>query len=303
MSIRFGYSVEAPIGWDELLELARTLDRGSRFTSFWISDALVANGPPDDPRLDAWTAIAAIAQATSRLRLGVMVSGNAYRHPALLAKIVTTIDHISGGRVELGIGAGWPGENRRFGIHFGERRQRTERLDESLQVIKLLWTQPRPSFAGKHYRLDEPPYSPPNVQQPHPPILVGGGSDAMLRIIAKYADAVNPMIDVAEAFGKVDAYCREIGRDPAEIRRTLEVPLFLNDDPVAQERARRIASEQFGTTEEALGRQLFGSADDVRRGIERYVDDGVQEMMVFQLPRVHTKSLLRFSEEIIPSFA
>jgi alkanesulfonate monooxygenase SsuD/methylene tetrahydromethanopterin reductase-like flavin-dependent oxidoreductase (luciferase family) len=109
----FGYCVEAPVEWPELLALATELDRSSRFDSFWIADALFPNGPADSPRLDAWTALAAIAGATSRLRLGVLVSGNAYRHPAVLAKIVTTIDHISNGRVELGLGAGWPGENRR----------------------------------------------------------------------------------------------------------------------------------------------------------------------------------------------
>ncbi|HEY8171547.1 MAG TPA: LLM class flavin-dependent oxidoreductase [Dehalococcoidia bacterium] len=300
--MKFGYSVEAPIDWAELLELARDLDERSNFESFWISDSLIANGPPDDPRLEAWTALAAIAQATSRLRLGVMVSGNAYRHPAVLAKIVTTIDQISNGRVELGIGAGWPGENRRYGIDFWKRPERIERLNEALHVIKALWTQPRPKFEGKYYKLDEPPYSPPNVQQPHPPILIGGGSDAMLRIIAEHADAANPMIEVREGFAKIDAICREIGRDPSGIRRTLEVQLFLNDDPEMQRRAIEWAIGQYGGTEDDVRRQLFGSADDVRASIRRYADAGVQEIMVFQLPRVHRKSLMRFSDEIVPAF-
>src|ERR1700674_5811335 len=103
----FGYTVEAPILWPELLQLARELDQHSNFDSLWIADSLVPNGPLDDPKLETWTALAAIAHATTRIRLGVHVSGLPYRHPAVLAKIVTTIDHISGGRVELGIGAGW----------------------------------------------------------------------------------------------------------------------------------------------------------------------------------------------------
>ena len=127
--------------------------------------------------------------------------------------MVTTIDHISGGRVELGIGAGWPGENRRFGIDFWNRRERIERLDEALDVIKALWTQPHPTYNGRYYQLHEPPYTPSNVQQPRPPILIGGGSDAMLRVIAKHADKVSPMIDGREAMAKVSAYCDEIGRD------------------------------------------------------------------------------------------
>jgi alkanesulfonate monooxygenase SsuD/methylene tetrahydromethanopterin reductase-like flavin-dependent oxidoreductase (luciferase family) len=303
MAIRFGVCVEAPMGWDELLAFARRLDAESRFESFWVGDSLVANGELDEPRLDAWTLLAAIAQSTSRLRLGVMVSGNAFRHPAVLAKIVTTIDHISNGRVELGIGGGWSGENRRYGIRFGNRRERAERLDEAVQVIRALWTQERSVFAGKHYRLNEPPYSPPNVQRPHPPILIGGGSDAMLRTMAKYADKANPMIDVAQANAKIDAFCAEIGRDPRTIRRTLETQLFMSEDAAMRERAFAYAKERYGMTEEHLQRDLFGSAADVRRNLQRYVDAGVEEFMVFQLPRVHEKSLMRFSDEIIPAFA
>ncbi|MEX2227879.1 MAG: LLM class flavin-dependent oxidoreductase [Dehalococcoidia bacterium] len=303
MGMRFGVSVEAPIAWDELLQVARTIDAESRFASLWISDAMMGNGPPDDPRLDAWSALAAIAQATSRVRLGVLVSGNAYRHPALLAKMATTIDHISNGRLELGIGAGWPGENRRYGIDFGTRRERAERLDEAVQVIRALWTQERPVFRGDHYSLDGPPYSPQNIQWPHPPILIGGGSDAMLRIIAKYADAANPMINLAEANEKIDAYCREIGRDPKEIRRTLETHLFMHDDPAVVRRASEIAREQFNTSDDELARQLFGSLEEVRSRVRRSAEDGLDELIVFQLPRVHLKSLMRFSDEVIPSFA
>lgn len=302
MSVKFGYSVEAPITWPELLQLARDLDERSRFDSFWIADSLLANGPPDEPKLEAWTALAAIAAVTSRMRLGTLVSGNAFRHPALLAKIVTTLDHISGGRVTLGIGAGWPGDHRRYGIDFWKRAERLERLDEAVQVIKLLWTQRRPKFDGRHYRLDEPPYSPPNVQQPHPPILIGGGTDAMLRTIAKYADLASPMIDVVEAIGKVDAHCREIGRDPAEIRWTGGGQLFLNDDPAMQQRAIEYATQQYGTPENEIRRGLFGSGADVTDGVRRLVDEGVQEIIMFQLPRVHAKSLMRFSDEVIPAF-
>jgi alkanesulfonate monooxygenase SsuD/methylene tetrahydromethanopterin reductase-like flavin-dependent oxidoreductase (luciferase family) len=301
--MQFGVSVEAPVGWDELLGFARVIDAESRFTSIWIADAMIANGPPDDPRLDAWTALAAIAHATDRVRLGVMVSGNAYRHPALLAKIVTTIDQISNGRVELGIGAGWPGENRRYGIDFGTRAERVERLEEALQVIKALWTQQRPVFRGKHYQLDAPPFSPKPVQWPHPPIVIGGGSDAMLRLIAKYADASNPMIDVREAHAKIDAYCAEIGRDAKEIRRTNSYPFFMHDDPAVVERAKAIAREQYGATEEQIAGNLFGTPDGVRTHVRAAADAGIDEVILFQLPRVHLPSLLRFSEEIIPSFS
>jgi alkanesulfonate monooxygenase SsuD/methylene tetrahydromethanopterin reductase-like flavin-dependent oxidoreductase (luciferase family) len=298
----FGYCVEAPAEWPELLELARRLDTKSRFDSFWMADALLPNGPPDAPRLDAWTALAAVAQATSRLRLGILVSGNAYRHPALLAKIATTLDHISNGRLTLGIGAGWPGENRRFGIDFWTRAERLARLEESLQVIKALWTQPRPTFQGAYYELDEPPFQPANVQQPHPPILIGGGSEPMLRAIAKYADLASPMIDLAEAKKKVDSYCGELGRNPAEIRWTGGGMLFLHDDPRVQQQAVDFALKTWGGTEESIRAGLFGSAQDVRDAVARQIAAGAGEVIVFQLPRVHMKSLLRFSDEVIPAF-
>jgi alkanesulfonate monooxygenase SsuD/methylene tetrahydromethanopterin reductase-like flavin-dependent oxidoreductase (luciferase family) len=298
----FGYCVEAPTDWSDLLGLATELDRNSRFDSFWLSDALMPNGPQDWPRLEAWTALAAIAHATSRLRLGVLVSGNAYRHPALLAKIVTTIDRISDGRVELGIGAGWPGENRRFGIDFWSRRERVERLEEAIQVIRLLWTKERPRFAGRYYRLDGPPYEPKNVQQPHPPILVGGGSDGMLRTIARYADKASPMIDVAEAKSKVAAYCGEAGRDPSEIRWIGGGSLSLNDDEAMQRRAAEYGAQLYGgSADEVMRSDLFGSLEKVREGVRRQLESGVDEIVVFQLPRVHLPSLLRFSEEVVPS--
>ena len=302
MSVKFGYCVEAPIGWQDMLALAQELDANSRFDSFWIADSLVPNGALDQPKLEAWTALSAIAQATSRLRLGLLVSGNAFRHPAVLAKIVTTIDHISGGRVTLGIGAGWPGENRRFGVDFWHRKERMARFDEALHVIKLLWNGPRPKFHGKYYSLDEPPYEPANVQRPHPPILIGGGSDPTLRVIAKYADIASPMIPVPDARAKVESFCREIGRDPAEIRWCGGGALFLNDDLGVQRRAVEFAQSQYGTSEEETRRGLFGSAADVRAAVSRQIDDGCEEILVFQLPRVHAASLLRFSNEVIPEF-
>lgn len=300
----FGYCVEAPIDWPDLVALATELDKNSRFDSFWVSDALLPNGPQEWPRLDAWTALAAVAQATERLRLGVLVSGNAYRHPALLAKIVTTIDRISGGRVELGIGAGWPGENRRYGIEFWRRHERLERLDEAVQVIKLLWTQERPFFAGRYYRLDEPPFSPKNVQQPHPPILIGGGSERMLGAIARYADKASPMIDPGEAKARVAAYCAGIGRDPNEIRWVGGGWFFLNDDEAVQKRAAAYGAQLYPESEEAIMRgDLFGSLEKVKAGVRRQFEAGMDEIVVFQLPAVHLKSLLRFSEEVIPAAA
>lgn len=307
--MKFGVAIEAPIEWPELLSVAQEIDRNSGFDIFWLSDSLAGN-PPEAPRLEAWSALAAIAQATSRVRIGILVSGNVYRHPSLLAKMATTVDHISGGRLEVGMGAGWPGDNAPFGIPFGTRRERRERLMEAVEVIKLLWTTERPVFEGRYYRLDGPHFSPANVQQPHPPIHIGGGHEDLLRFAAKHADAVNraqsPVtLDVRarETFEKIDDYARAEGRDPASIRRTVELQMFLNDNPELQRMAAQWAAVLYNMTEEDVRTtSLFGTAADHIASIERLAEAGVEEVNVFQLPQLHLKSLLRFSEEVIPAF-
>ena len=305
MNIRFGVSIEAPVEWDELLAVAREIDRNTDYDVLWISDALYTNSPGDPyrPRLDAWTALAAIAQATSRVRLGVLVSANPLREPAVLAKIATTVDHISGGRLEFGIGAGWPGENRRFGIHFAKRRERYERLAEALTVIKLLWTQEQPQFEGSYFRLDAPDFRPSTVQRPHPPITVGlAGSThaALVDVVAKHADKAEASL---EAFPLIDARCRELGRAPSGVARTTETMFFLHDDPAVLRRAMDYAISQYGGTEDDVRRRaIWGTAEEAKALIQARIDSGYSEIYLFQLPRLHLKSLIRFSDEIIPSF-
>jgi alkanesulfonate monooxygenase SsuD/methylene tetrahydromethanopterin reductase-like flavin-dependent oxidoreductase (luciferase family) len=301
MPTRFGYCVEAPIDWPDLLALARELDANSRFDSFWMPDALDAH---DAAKLEPFTVLAAVASVTSRLRLGTLVAGNAFRHPAIVAQTVSTLDHISAGRITLGIGAGWPGENRRYGIDFWRRPERMARLDEAVQVIKQLWTQDRPSYEGRYYQLDAPLRRLHNVQQPHPPLLIGGGNDTMLRTIAKHADIASPMIPLPEARAKVAAMCAEIGRDPDEIRWTGGGSLFLHDDPGVEQSAVAYAIEHYGGTEADIrAGGLFGSTEAVRDGVRRQIAEGADEIIVFQLPRVHIRSLIRFSDEVISAFA
>ena len=194
-----------------------------------------------------------------------------------------------------------------FAIPFYTVRERLERLDEAVQVIKLLWTQPRPTFQGRYYQLDEPPYNPPNIQQPHPPILVGGGGEKhTLRTVARYADAANVSgtpEDVRHKYDVLEHHCREAGRDYSSIRRTIQVPLFLSDDPAFQQRVvQGVVSYRGGSEEDARRSVLMGSVDDVKAGVQAFADAGVQEIIVAQFPRFHRDSLLRFSREVIPAF-
>jgi F420-dependent oxidoreductase-like protein len=186
-------------------------------------------GRDDGPIFEAWALLAAMAAATSRTRVGCAVTGNSYRHPAVLAKAAVTVDHLSGGRLEFGIGAGWAeNEHTMLGLPFGTAGDRADRLEEACQVIRSLWTQERASFAGQHYQLTGAVAEPKPVQQPHPPIWVGGaGRQRTLRIAAQYASVWNAPggspEEVPGLCGVLDRHCADIGRDPSEIRRSVQV--------------------------------------------------------------------------------
>jgi F420-dependent oxidoreductase-like protein len=258
--------------------------------------------------MEGWTALAALAQATSRVRLGILVSGNTYRHPAVLAKMATTVDHISGGRLEFGIGGAWHTyEHQAFAIPFHTVRERLERLDEAVQVIRLLWTQPRSTFQGRYYQLDQPPYNPASVQQPHPPIVIGGGGEKRtLRTVARYADAANVSgtpEEVQHKYEVLEQHCKDVGRDYSSIRRTIQAPLFLNEDPAFQQRVvQGLISLRGGSEDDARRSVLMGSLDEVKAGVQAFVAAGVEEIILAQFPRFHRDSLLRFSREVIPAF-
>lgn len=304
---------QSGIDWPTLLETWQELDRDSNFDSLWLMDHFVSGFGQEfgseAPCMEGWTALAALAQATSRARLGILVTGNTYRHPAVLAKQATTVDHISGGRLIFGLGAGWHEyEHAAFGIGLPPVKERLDRLEESAGLIKALWTENRPSLGGNYYSLDRPPYNPPNVQQPHPPILIGGGGEKRtLRIVAKYADAANVSgspEEVAHKWQVLDEHCRAIGRDPASIKRTIQAPLWLTDDPAFKERvAQGMAAASGRSPAEAAQSVLLGDVDEVRAQVQAYKDVGVQEIYLAQWPRVHRQGLRTFSEKVIPEFA
>jgi alkanesulfonate monooxygenase SsuD/methylene tetrahydromethanopterin reductase-like flavin-dependent oxidoreductase (luciferase family) len=170
-----------------------------------------------------------MAARTSRTRIGCSVTGNTYRHPAVLAKAAVTVDHLSGGRLEFGIGAGWAeNEHTMLGLPFGTARDRADWLEEALPIIRSLWTAPRTTFAGKHYQLTDAVAEPKPVQTPHPPIWIGGvGKRRTLRMAAEHAAVWNAPggspEQVAELSEVLDGHCATIGRDPAKIRRSVQI--------------------------------------------------------------------------------
>jgi F420-dependent oxidoreductase-like protein len=215
------------------------------FDHLWIMDHFMplvrsATGwyqfQPTDSVFEAWTTLAAMAEVVKRIRIGINVTGNLYRHPSVLAKTVATVDQFSGGRVEFGIGASWAEfEFTSLGIPFPPARERMDRLAEACEVLKLLWTSEVADFDGNHYQLRGAISRPKPVQQPHPPIWIGGsGEKRLLRIAAQHADVwniVGAAPDEALRLSKVlDAHCEEVGRDPARIRRSIGVP-FRPEEP------------------------------------------------------------------------
>ena len=224
-----GFPLEIGIATGPTEPFARTADRwrqieGLGFDSAWIFDHFMgANGSaPDHTYLEAWTTLAGLAMVTSRVKIGILVNGNTYRLPSLLAKEAVTVDHISNGRVIIGLGAGWhEPEHRAYGFTFPSPGERVARFEEAIQIIKSLNTQERTTFQGRYYQLENAPFEPRPVRPEGIPIVVGTSGERMLKIVARYADIWN-MVGSPEQIkerGKLllEA-CAAVGRDPSEIR-------------------------------------------------------------------------------------
>jgi F420-dependent oxidoreductase-like protein len=208
----------------DMLAVWRAADQIDLFESAWTFDHFYPIfSDSTGPCLEGWTVTTALAQATTRIRVGVLVTGIVYRHPAVLANMAATVDIISGGRLELGLGAGWNEEEcHAYGIELGSLRQRFDRFDEALEVMVGLLTQTTTTFKGEYFTLDEARCEPKPVQQPHPPICIGGGGERRtLRSVARYAQHWNwvggPVDQWVAKREVLHQRCAEIGRDPGEI--------------------------------------------------------------------------------------
>ena len=222
--LRFGLCTDQNLTWEKTLERWRLFERLG-FDSAWDCDHYVQPSRPHGPYLEAWTLLAALAAGTQRIRVGVLVSCNTFRHPALLAKEAVTVDHISGGRLELGLGAGWyEPEHAMYGIDFPPPRELVDRFREAVEVVDSLLRNELTTYEGRHYRLRDAEFRPRPVQQPRPPLTVGAHGPRMLGIVARHADAWNSFGTTGEIRSRnaiLDEACAEIGRDPREIVRSL----------------------------------------------------------------------------------
>lgn len=225
--LRFGLKASGQsITIEQLRAVWRVADEGG-FDHVWDFDHLASIGPagPDRPIYEGWALQAAMAEATKRVRIGCLVTGNTYRNPVLLAKLAVTVDHLSGGRLEFGIGAAWATiEHDMYGISGLDHR--VGMLSESLQVIKSLFTEERTNFDGRYYRFKDAIANPKPVQKPYPPIWIGAQGETTLRLTARHADVWNisggdPAF-VADVIKRFEDACGAVGRDPAEVRRSLQ---------------------------------------------------------------------------------
>jgi F420-dependent oxidoreductase-like protein len=225
--LRFGLKLS---GQDTTIEdlraVWRVADEGG-FDHVWDFDHLasIGTGGPDRPIYEGWTLQAAMAEATRHVRFGCLVTGNTYRHPVVLAKMAVTVDHLSGGRLEFGIGAAWAEiEHEMYGIAGLDHR--VGLLSESLRVIKSLWTEERTNFDGRYYHLKDAIANPKPIQKPYPPIWVGASGATTMRLVARHADVWNIAGGDAEKVEELTAMlleaCGAVGRDPSEIRRSLQ---------------------------------------------------------------------------------
>ena len=225
--LRFGLKLS---GQDTTIEALRAVWRladDSGFDHVWDFDHLasIGDGGPDRPIYEGWTLQAAMAEATRRVRIGCLVTGNTYRNPALLAKSAVTVDHLSGGRLEFGIGAAWAEiEHQMYG--FDGLDHRVGRLSESLRIIKSLFTEERTNFEGRYYHFKDAIANPKPIQKPHPPFWIGASGPSTLRLVARHADVWNiaggDPARVKELTPMLDEACDAVGRNPSEIRRSIQ---------------------------------------------------------------------------------
>lgn len=221
----------------DILRVWKEADALPVFEHAWVFDHFMPIGgaDPSGPCLEGWTLLAALAAETRRLRVGVMVTGNTYRHPAVLANIGATLDVISNGRLDFGIGAGWNElEHSAYGIPLYAPGERIARFAEACEVIKLLWTERSPDFNGQYYQLKGAFCEPKPVQKPYPPFVIGGGGERKtLRVTAQYADIWNygggPVEEFRHKNVVLDEHCAAIGRDPTTIVRSVQVRINPND--------------------------------------------------------------------------
>ena len=306
MKVRIFVEPQQGASYDQQLSMAQAAEAAG-FDAFFRSDHFLAMGGDGLPGpTDAWLALAGIARETDRIRLGTLVTSATFRSPGLLAIEVAQVDAMSGGRVEIGLGAGWyDGEHTAYGVPFPPLGERFERLEEQFAILTGLWDTPdgeRFDFDGRHYRLKDSPALPKPVQQPHPPLIVGGGGlKRTPRLAATYADEFNlPFSSLADSetqFGRVRAACVDRGRDPATLRLSAAQTVCCGaNEAEVERRAANIGRE----AEDLRAHGLAGTPDEVVAGLQRFAAIGADSVYLQILDLNDLEHIDLLAEEVLP---
>ena len=309
--IKFGVQyLPQEVSWEEWRDAWVRADELG-FDSLWSYDHMHApRGTPETPCFEGWMGMAALAALTRRAEVGMLVSAVAFRNPALLVKMATTVDHVAGGRSIFGIGAGWQvSEHEAYGWGFPSPGERVSRLAEALQVTHAMWDGPPngpASFEGQYYRLDGAYNNPPPLRQPHPPIMVAGGGPRIIRLVARHADMWDcwpPLDDVRRRYDLLRSECEVIGRPSDQIVRSLSVDYLY--EPDASRLAERVEAQIQGQArppEQLRPRLLAGGSEQMIEQIRTFVDAGVQQLILHVGSPYDLTGVERFAQEVMPAF-
>jgi F420-dependent oxidoreductase-like protein len=311
--MRFAVMIEGQedVTWDDWVALAETCERLG-FEALFRSDHYGSvEGVDTRGSLDAWATLCALAAITSDLRLGTLVSPATFRHPSVLAKNAATADHISGGRVELGIGTGWnEAEHRAYGFPFPSMRTRMDRLEEQLEIIRGSWRAGPFDFAGEHWSVERLDALPKPVQDPLPLVMGGAAAPRGAALAARFAAEYNVVHatpgDAAAARGRLSEACERAGRDPATLTFSLMHAFLVGaDEDDLRARAERFGEWQGGTVDVAEKRRssLAGTPDEVIARLREYEAAGVERVMLQHLLHRDLEALELVAAEVLPAFA
>ena len=297
--------------WTGVLDLWKHLE-ATKWDMACVTDHFLPNTKErEGAMLEAWSTLSALAAVVPRMKVGTIVLGNTYRHPAVVAKMAAQVDIISGGRLLLGLGAGWQqNEHEAYGIPFYTMRERLERLDEACEVMRALFTKKRSDFKGRYYQLSDAPLDPKPVQSPHPELMIGGGGERVtLRIVAKHADHWNvwggPKV-LARKGAILDEHCAAVGRDQKSITRSVNMSLLITDKREdVQKLADTIAARMGRHAADALDTCLAGTPEQIVEQLHQLQAAGAGALFIptlFRpLPELQ-RDLDRFIAEIAPAF-
>jgi F420-dependent oxidoreductase-like protein len=292
--------------WQTSVDIA-VLAEKLGYDSIWVYDHFHnVPKPAQEAVFECWTTIAAISQRTSRIRLGQMVGCNSYRNPGLLAKITSTVDVISGGRLDWGIGAGWyESEYKGYGYEFAKPSDRIGMLRETVEIVKSMWTNAETNYDGKYYKMSRANCDPKPLQQPTPPVWIGGGGEQLtLRVVAEHADVSNFGSSLEEFTKKraiLQDHCRIIGRDEDTIRKTISSEVFIRETEkeVIEAGSKNLWGEP---AESWRAKALVGTPEQVSEKIQKYLDAGCTGFIPWCADYPSTETLELFATKVIPNF-